>query len=70
MELPYLFALGGFELPLAPEQERRAEHMVDYWTAFAHSVIRTGRGARSGLRCRVEWWGHRLLRPAGAASVR
>jgi len=37
MELPYLFALGGFELPLAPEQERCAEQMVDYWTAFAHT---------------------------------
>jgi para-nitrobenzyl esterase len=37
MELPYLFRLGGYDLPMSATQQRLSNQMIDYWTAFART---------------------------------
>jgi para-nitrobenzyl esterase len=37
MELPYLFRLGGLDLPMSEAQQRLSNQMIDYWTAFART---------------------------------
>jgi para-nitrobenzyl esterase len=38
MELPYLFRLGGYDLPpMSETQQRLSNQMIDYWTAFART---------------------------------
>lgn len=44
VELPYLFSLGGYELPLTATQKRLSEQMIDYWTAFARTGDPNGPG--------------------------
>lgn len=44
VELPYLFSLGGFELPLSQTQQRLSEQMIDYWTTFARTGDPNGPG--------------------------
>ncbi|WP_242579099.1 carboxylesterase/lipase family protein [Amycolatopsis sp. 195334CR] len=65
MELPYLFALGGYEFPLRPDQQRLADQMVDYWTAFARSGDPNGAG-------RPQWTPGRALSlaPSGQGGIR
>ncbi|MFF0342437.1 carboxylesterase/lipase family protein [Kribbella sp. NPDC004875] len=36
-ELPYLFRLGGNDLPLTATQQKLSDQMIDYWTAFART---------------------------------
>jgi para-nitrobenzyl esterase len=37
VELPYLFRLGGYDLPLSETQQVLSNQMIDYWTAFART---------------------------------
>ncbi|MFF0270948.1 carboxylesterase/lipase family protein [Kribbella sp. NPDC004536] len=44
MELPYLFRLGGFDLPMSATQQTLSNQMIDYWTAFARTGNPNGPG--------------------------
>ncbi|HWD77236.1 MAG TPA: carboxylesterase family protein [Kribbella sp.] len=44
MELPYLFRLGGFDLPMSATQQTLSNQMIDYWTAFARTGDPNGPG--------------------------
>ncbi|AXB46536.1 carboxylesterase/lipase family protein [Amycolatopsis albispora] len=65
VELPYLFALGGIEFPLAPDQRRLSEQMIDYWTAFARDGDPNGPG-------RPRWTPEQALSlaPSGQGDIR
>ncbi|MBB5976739.1 carboxylesterase/lipase family protein [Kribbella solani] len=36
-ELPYLFRLGGYDVPLSATQQTLSNQMIDYWTTFART---------------------------------
>ncbi|WUJ71576.1 carboxylesterase family protein [Kribbella soli] len=44
MELPYLFRLGGYDLPMSAAQQTLSNQMIDYWTAFARTGNPNGAG--------------------------
>jgi len=43
-ELPYLFRLGGNDIPLTETQQQLSNQMIDYWTAFARTSDPNGPG--------------------------
>jgi len=68
MELPYLFSLGGANLPFEPDQQRLSDEMIDYWTAFARGGDPNGPGRPHWAPVRGEVSGLSLA-PSGQGGI-